>query len=564
MKVTMGGLKQRLILLAGTLWFGILHLVAQVSYGGFPLMNESDFTASRVIYALPPEDPLYIDGLKKAISFSFTKAVEYATERPVDISPDFNGEWIEKDGVHVWRAHLISPGAYSLGIMFSEFQLDGNVQLFIYDPSGLHVKGAFTGQNNKSYGSFYVGHLPGEELIIELQVRDPLRRYGRLRISALSHAFLPVYSEGKMDLKGLGDSQDCEVDVNCEEGDDWQIIKRSVCHISTSRLFCTGALINNSAYDGKPYVITAEHCINKDFTAENSVFYFGYENSECGLNDGNRNRSVSGSTLVATGDSIDFTLVKLSTRPPREYNVYFAGWDMREQGHVGTVTLHHPNADAMKISFDYDPTADPTSVPGDLNDYFISSNYWIKEWDIGTTEGGSSGCPLFNSSKRLIGVLSGGLASCGDSIGYDNENKKVIYSLTENRNDYFSKLYYGWDYFPEGARQLKKWLDPIESGQLSIGGLSSMSVGVKDAIDEHTSLMLYPNPSQGHFQIQLPYYTGKQISVSLFDITGRKVYRQSHTSVYPMTITLEHLPSGIYMVNVSDENAEYSGRLVLQ
>ena len=541
-----------------------LQLNAQVSYGGKPLMNDADFNAAQVLYLLPPEEPLLVDGLRKAAHNKYKKALDYATERAVDISPEYNGEWVVNGGTHVWRAHLISPEAYSLGVLFSDFALESGARVFVYDPSGKHIKGAFTSENNKEYGSLYVGHVPGEEMVIELQTDDPGRSYGSLRIGLLSHAFLPVYAEKSTTNTGLGTSQDCEIDINCLEGEEWQIIKRSVVHISTTRLLCTGALVNNTAYDGKPFVLTAEHCINTKFYAENSVFYFGYENSECYVDDGRRNQSVSGSSLIATGDSIDFTLVKLSKIPPGEYNVYYAGWDVRKQGHQGAVTLHHPNGDAMKITVEMNPTIEPTSLPGDLNDYLLKSNYRIAKWDIGTTEGGSSGSPLFNSSKKLIGILSGGLASCGDSIGYNAGTNRVIFSLSGNENDYFAKMYYAWDHIPLYNRQLKRWLDPIGVGQLVIGGLTSMTVEAKDRLAAEGILQVYPNPAREAFTIGLPEYTGKQIGIDLYDMTGRRVYSRFHTSVFPIRVDAVALPAGIYMIRISGADREITGRVVLE
>lgn len=543
---------------------GSISVNAQVSYGGKPFMNETDFKAAKVLYLLSPEDPLLLDGMRKSTHNSYKKALEFATERTVDISPEQNGEWVITGGTHVWRAHLISPDAYSLGVLFSEFDLENGAKLFVYDPTGKHIKGAFTEENNKEFGQFYVGHVPGEEVVIELQTNDPGRNYGSVRIGALSHAFLPVYAEKSTNNIGLGTSQACEIDVNCAEGEEWQILKRSVVHINTTTQLCSGALVNNTAYDGKPYILTAEHCINNTSEAEKSVFYFGYENSECFENDGQKNQSVSGSTLLATGESIDFTLLELSQRPPGEYNVYYAGWDVRKQGHGSSVTLHHPNADAMKISYDKDPTVEPTSLPGDLNDYLLESNYRIAKWDIGTTEGGSSGCPLFNSSKKLIGVLSGGLASCGDSIGYNVETGRVIFSLNGNENDYFSKTYFAWDHYSSNDKQLKYWLDPLSSGQLAIGGLNSATLDANDRFAPGGILQLYPNPARDAFTIELPQYTGRQIDIKMYDITGRMVYSQLHASVFPVTVSIDGLLSGIYMIRIDAEEQNYTGKIVVE
>ncbi len=41
-------------------------------------------------------------------------------------------------------------------------------------------------------------------------------------------------------------------------------------------------------------------------------------------------------------------------------------------------------------------------------------------WSGGSTEGGSSGSPLIDTTtRRVVGVLSGGFASCANPTGYD-------------------------------------------------------------------------------------------------------------------------------------------------
>lgn len=542
--------------------------LAQISHGGQPVMNETDFDAARVMYLLPPEDPVKMEGLKSSGPSTYKKPLHFATERPVDMSPDVNGQWISKDDMQIWRVHLVSPGAYSLGLFFSEFELNQNASLFVYDPEGRHIKGAFTRENNKEFGNFTVGHLPGEELVIELQVTGHDRDYGRLRLDRLSHAFLPVFAEKSAKYTGLGDSQDCEIDVNCVEGEDWQIVKRSVCQISvsspSSTLLCSGVLLNNTAYDGKPYILTAEHCVNSAFYAARSVFYFGFENSDCGLADASKSKSISGSSLYVTGDSLDFSLLKMSDRPPSAFQVYYAGWDANEIDHDGSATLHHPNGDAMKISFDFDATSTAKWVPGDLNDYVVSSNYHITNWNIGTTEGGSSGAPLFSLKNRVVGTLSGGLATCGDSIGYDAENDRVIYSQEPNRDDFYSKFYYNWDFIPSWDRQLKGWLDPLGTGQLTIGGLSPFSLPVEDLLTGQKNISIWPNPSTGSFNFLLPEYQGSPPEVEVLNMNGRQMQTDFSNLTYPFQIDLTGHAPGVYFLRINADGEHYTGKVVIE
>jgi len=81
------------------------------------------------------------------------------------------------------------------------------------------------------------------------------------------------------------------------------------------------------------------------------------------------------------------------------------------------VGIHHPSGDSKKISFFYNGT-----LPKACWTECASQEkfHWqIPRWDEGTTEPGSSGSPLFNTDKRIIGQLHGGSASCWNKDGYD-------------------------------------------------------------------------------------------------------------------------------------------------
>jgi len=196
-------------------------------------------------------------------------------------------------------------------------------------------------------------------------------------------------------------------------------------------------------------LLTAEHCINSSSVAASAIFIFNYESELCNGTSGPSSQTISSASLVATGGDLDFSLLELSIDPPEDYNVYFAGWNRSINPASNTVCIHHPSRDIKKISLDYDP---PTT--GNYGSGFITnSHWWIHEWDVGTTEGGSSGSPLFDENHRIVGDLTGGYASC-----------------SYNFNDYYSKFDMSWDYYPDADQQLKAWLDPDNTGVMTLDG----------------------------------------------------------------------------------------------
>jgi len=546
------------------IWLSSVEVQAQVSIAGRPEMNAGDFDAVAVMYVLPPLPAMQTETLKSAAGKSVKKSLEYAVERPVDLSPQHNGQWIEKENRKIWRAHIISANALSIGAVFDEFRLTGEARLFIYTPDGKVIRGAFSALNNKAYGKLFVAPLPGDELIIELQVPSGQADFGDLRIGSVSHGVIPL-PYLKRSYPYLGTSQDCEIDVNCVEGDDWQILKRSVSHVITPTQLCTGILVNNTAYNGKQYLLTAEHCISSNSFANNSAFVFGYENSACGEVDGTIDKSVSGATLLATGDSLDFTLLRIDEPIPSGYNVYYSGWDVREANFKYAVSLHHPNADAMKISIDVDSIRTPKTVPGDLEDYVVASNLWVRQWNIGTTEGGSSGSPLFNNSTgKLVGLLSGGLAGCGDSIGYNQNTDRIIWSLEGNEDDYYSRLSYAWDYYEETNKQLRHWLDPLNNGAMTIGGLNPATLDNSASLQAVGSIRIYPNPAEERIIIESGQEATGDQSIKVYNLTGKPILSIDSFAGNLCELDITDLSPGIYIVTISGQHTRHTEKIVIR
>ena len=146
-----------------------ITLHGQLQVPGKVMGEYSRMKAADVVYLLSPMDPLEIEARKQAGRDSYySKSLEFAVERPVYLAPERNGAWIKEGAFRVWRVHVISPGASSLGILFDKFKLREDVKVMIYDPKRAHIKGAYTALNNKSSGILAVGHIPGDEIIIDV------------------------------------------------------------------------------------------------------------------------------------------------------------------------------------------------------------------------------------------------------------------------------------------------------------------------------------------------------------------------------------------------------------
>ena len=163
---------------------------------------------------------------------------------------------------------------------------------------------------------------------------------------------------------------------------------------------------------------------------------------------------VNGAVLRANSAGTDFSLLELNARPTG--NIYYAGWDRRSITPTGGVGIHHPSGDLKKMCLDNDPLT-PSSFGG-------ASTWEVGEWEIGVTEGGSSGSPLFNQNKLIIGQLYGGFAACAGTV--DN-----------NREDHYGRLDISWNGSSASTR-LRDWLDPTGSNTLVLQGYDPSGPGV--------------------------------------------------------------------------------------
>lgn len=383
---------------------------------------------------------------------SKNKILKFAEIIDVDIAPTMQGKYTEDEkGNKYWILRIKSPGAYSLGLLFDSYRLPVGAELNIYNSSHTHYKGALTYINNKSNNILAVSPVKSDEIIIEYYEPFDAQFNGELHIASVAHDFLNIFEYLEKGNKGFGDSGTCNVNINCDGSELWQLVKHSVSKIIYNGYLCSGALINNVRNDGYPYYLTANHCIDNSFDASSAIFYFNYESPDCSNINGPTDQSISGSTLIATPKvkSLDFSLLELSVKPPADYFPYYAGWNRDIEDPESVTSIHHPRGDIKKITKSFDGATTNDYGEG----YTPFSHWWIDEWDSGTTEGGSSGSPLFNQNGLIIGDLTGGDASC-----------------TYNFNDYYQKLHRSWDEIADTLQQLKHWLDPDSTGVLMING----------------------------------------------------------------------------------------------
>lgn len=473
------------------------HLTAQISHGGKPLpMTEINTRSGSIFKEMPSFDikeQLRIDSLNES---DLRSGYHFAYKFMTDFTPENSGtRFTLADGTRVWRLGIRSTGAFSINVLFSEYEVPEGARLFLYNPDQTHILGSFNQLNNSELGLLPVAPVKGDELIIEYQEPANAPFHGKLKVGEVNHDY-----RGFKRYEPYGDSPYfvCMKPLACLQGetDKYDEIGRSVILIVINgETACTGTLINNTENDGKPYILTASHCLNDQFRADdpdyelvagNIVTFFNYESPLCDpVMRGTEEMSMASTLFRATNEETDMALLELMETPPVYYQPYYAGWNAKDQGIAPYIGIHHPNASVKRVV-----KTDNVVLSSYPKYPFEKDGHWhVEKWTEGCTYGGSSGSPLFDDNNRIIGGLSGGESKCS-----------YLY------NDYYFALAKSWDFPSDADKQLKAWLDPFyRNKELTCNGLdpysttpairlSNISESGKTSTIETTAL---PSPGTG-------------------------------------------------------------------
>ena len=369
----------------------------------------------------------------------------------IDVDIDIKKAGMKKElpnGDILWLLKIHSPDAYSINLIYDDFKLGNGSRFFIYNEDRTMVFGAFTPEtSNNPSNKFATDLIEGNTVVLEYYEQKSSDD-GVIHIGKVIHGYMNTFGNGR----GLGDAADCNIDVMCTLGNNWTSERKAVCMIITEGYTASGCLINNTKQDSKPYILTARHHyfynngVMQTYDPATSIFRFFYWKPNCDLGIPVNYLSISGATLRAHYLETDFALLELNSPVPSNYNVYYAGWDRTTTPAYNATGIHHPRGDAMKISHEEHTVA--TS----------GSNLWyVQHFEQGTAQPGSSGSPLFNHYKRIVGQVSQGASS----------------DFCDQRFALYGRFDKSWTGGGTNASRLSNWLDPNNTGVFVLDGLAA-------------------------------------------------------------------------------------------
>lgn len=390
----------------------------------------------------------------------------YTFDRNYDLK---DGRWIElANGDRIWTLAFHSPAAISMNVVWSDFYIPKGGALYIYNEDKTEIIGAYTHRQNNTERTLSSWLIPGEKLIVEYNQPAEVEELPQLTIGKIVHGLLgPKGSE-----KDLNDSGDCNHDVKCSIGAEIDPMKDHLSRAAGIMLvngnsFCSSCLINNTARDGTPYVLTANHCMGAN--PSNIAVRFGWiaEDPICGEETDSENGPefmiMSGTELVASNGGSDVALLRLNNPIPTEWERVYAGWDRSGVAPDFTFGIHHPSGDIMKVCRDDDPPIKAVNAGAETWEILESGG----GWEIGVTEPGSSGSPLFDQAGHIVGQLFGGTAACAGT----NDNDEY---------DYYGRFDVSWDAGADPESRLRDWLDPLQSQVETLSSFPEFNIPDRD------------------------------------------------------------------------------------
>lgn len=382
----------------------------------------------------------------------------------VDLDLETAGEWTRlPDGGHLWAITIKSPDALGLALMYEQLYLPPGAALYMFaEPE--RALGPFQFKDNRPNGRFLTGFTEGESTVLAYYEPAAQAGRGQLRINRADYAYQSLSSSANF---GFGTSWDCHPNANCPDGMGFRDEQRSVCRIlmvlEEGTGFCTGTLMNNTAEDEKPYILSAFHC-DVGFTPIHDMWRFDFAYEAAGCNNPNQEplyQSVMGCSLRAGRLETDFVLLEASTAVPPSFNAYYSGWSREEAPPKNGLIFHHASGDIKKLSrYESQTSIQPTSIIWTTGNTPPNHHYRV-DYSLGTFQQGSSGSALLDSMGRVRGQLHGGFNDC-DGI----------------TTAYFGRFSLSWDAGDADNKRLVDWLDPL--------GLDPESLDGKDAAGSGT------------------------------------------------------------------------------
>jgi hypothetical protein len=367
-----------------------------------------------------------------------------------------DGEWQPLENGRLWLMEFQSKGAYSINFVFDNFYLPDSAELYITNKRGTMLYGPVTYKQNTKNGYFLTDLIVSDDVIIYIFEPEDKKGQTQLNIKRVVHAYRNLFSN--MSYGNLGGSESCNNDIACFPDWDKESDAVALVLLSSGTEWCSGSLLMTANNSFSPYFLSAFHCIDSSAdgnlstteisNAENWMFKFQYKMITCGGSSATSGITYNGAKFRAGWNVSDFLLMEMDNSPIGNTEFSWLGWDRTGTTPTSGSCIHHPAGDVMKISFEENQFQ--MSTWGAVN------NHWLLNFDDGVVQKGSSGSPILDQNKRVVGQLHG------------NQNYNQYLSFCSQPRAEYGRFDISWTGGGTNTTRLSNWLDPTGIGTLTI------------------------------------------------------------------------------------------------
>ena len=516
-------------------FFVCIGITAQVTNEGKPYSWDLVNKKNTSVVQMPGFDRAAVDAEDVQNDIDKIGPYRFGYEFATNLGITNAGVWDNlPNGDRIWRINIASSGANTMNFIFDKYWLPKGAKLYIYSNDRKSLIGAYTDIMNhpeKKLGSWLVD---GDNVWIEYFEPANVEGQGLLNIGTVVHGYRSA-SESSLQNRGLNDSGNCNLDVDCSIGADFDdkkdLLKHAVAVVLGGGGACSGTLLNNTSLDQEPYFIFANHCT---FTPATTAFRFNWISPDpvCAATTNSTTsatNTTSGAELLATSSQSDYRFFRITGGINANWDIEWAGWDASDDEPDYTIGIHHPAIDIMKVCRN-DTGLSKTTSGGQI---FWTITTAGGGWEMGVTEGGSSGSGLFNQDGQLIGTLCCGLAAC---------------SGTSDNNQWDSYGRFAISYNNGGLAQ---WLDPTDSGVTSLRTYTEESILSVADVSLEDNFSIFPNPtSTGIINLRFDGSINTSFEYIVYGVDGKKITAGSFETT--AELKMESQSNGIYFIKIKE------------
>lgn len=583
------------------------YINAQESVGGLPwsMSRKGAFVNNTVpVLNLPTPDfekAKKEDDYNEAIGKPGKYRAALGVKTNINLSNSGNFTYLE-DGSIVWRLQVSIPTALAIKIQYEDFWLPEGVTYFVQNGNKNQLIGGFDITSNANSQTMAHDMVQGDVVNLEMNIKPGVDinkiQFQVNDVFGLYRAANSVnYTFGDADVKatyGLGQSDTCQININCAQTYSWYLFTSAVAHIwitsGEGGGWCSGTLVGNTAADCKPYFLTASHC-----DAENAYssphfrfweFTFDFRAPLCaGGGKPNTSKLLKGATFqsrsfytIPAGQSTgplwgDFLLLRINDANNKlhEWDRYMAGWN-RSDTTLGSqwIGFHHPSGDVMKF------TRFNTAERNGKFNTDSAGTHWHARAAVGGIQGGSSGSGLWEGNTgRIIGDLSGGITPAQQFTCRPNYNYSEYSKIYHNWENTYDVQFYN-DSITTANSKLKPFLDPSNTGQMTLDMqrvnpscvLAPFTpTAVEDVQILENGISLFPNPSTGIVSMTLNLEKSKNLTIEIVNILGQTISKyviKDAALSQKANFDLSSYTNGIYLFKISSENATITKKVIIR